>query len=150
VHLSLAHEVIERAQCLLERRLDVEAVRLQQVHVVGAEPLERALERLGDVLAREPAVVGVRPGGPVHLGEDLDRVAAHAAQRKAEEPLGLALVVDVGGVERRHPGVEGRAHAGSRDVLADLPAVGDPVAVGDRRHHHSGAAEVAVLHRGAA
>ena len=90
VDLAGPHEVVEGPQGLFERRLHVVAVRLEQVEVVGAEPLQRALARLDDVLAREPPVVRVRTGRPEDLGEDLDRVAPHPAERLAEDALGLA------------------------------------------------------------
>ena len=73
--LALSDEVGERDHRLLERRLGVEAVRLVEVDVVGAEPLQRGVAALHDVLARQPPVVGAGPGRPVHLGEELDALA---------------------------------------------------------------------------
>lgn len=61
--LALADDVGEGLERLLERGLVVEAVRLVQVDVVGAEARERAVDRLEDVLAAQAGVV--RSLGPV-------------------------------------------------------------------------------------
>ena len=58
--LAGAHDVGEGEHRLLERRLVVVAVRLVEVDVVGAQPPQRAVDRLQDVLARQAAVVGAR------------------------------------------------------------------------------------------
>jgi hypothetical protein len=44
VHLALAHQVVEGPHRLLERRLVVEAVGLEEVDVVGLEALERGVQ----------------------------------------------------------------------------------------------------------
>jgi hypothetical protein len=106
--LAGADEVGERLHRLLERRLVVEAVRLVEVDVVGLQPLQRAVDRLHDVLARQAAVVGPGAGRPVDLGEDLQRLAPLALERLAEHRLGLGVGVDVGGVEGGDADVERR------------------------------------------
>jgi len=99
------------------------------------------------MLAGQPGVVGaLRAGGPVDLGEDLQRGAPLALQRLAEHGLRRAVGVGVGGVERGDPGVEGGAHARDGGVVLDLGAVGDPVAVGDLGDLQAGPAEVTVFH----
>ena len=55
--LALADDVGERLHRLLERRLGVVAVRLVEVDVVGLQPLQRAVDRLHDVLAGQAGVV---------------------------------------------------------------------------------------------
>src|SRR4051794_884130 len=52
---------------LLQRSAVVVPVGLIEVHVVGAQPAQRAMDRLGDVLAAQPVVVGSRTAGEVHL-----------------------------------------------------------------------------------
>ena len=75
--LALADDVGERLHRLLERRLGVVAVRLVQVDVVGPEPLQRAVDRLHDVLAGEAGVVrALGAGRPVDLREDLEATRA--------------------------------------------------------------------------
>ena len=124
----------------------VVAVRLVEVDVVGAEPAQRAVDALADVLARQAAVVHARAGRPVDLGEDLEALAALALQRLAQHLLGAGRGVDVGGVEGGDAGVERGVHARDRGVLLDLGPVGDPVAVGDLADLEAGAAEEPMLH----
>src|SRR5439155_19298978 len=54
--LALTHDLGERVHRLFERRTPVVAVALVQVDVVGAQTLERGLDLLEDLLAREAAV----------------------------------------------------------------------------------------------
>ena len=63
VHLALTDQIVERAQRLFERRLDVEAMGLVQVEVICAQPLQRGVATLDDVLAGEPAIVAAWPVG---------------------------------------------------------------------------------------
>src|SRR5690606_14618957 len=65
-----------------------------------------------------------------------------------EDLLGLRVRVDVCGVERRDAGVERRVDARRRDVVLDLGAVGEPVAVGDLGDLETRVAEVAVVDHG--
>ena len=96
------------------------------------QPLERTVDRLEDVLARQAGIVRtLRAGGPVDLGEDLDRLATLALERLAENGLCRGVRVDVGSVEGRDAVVERRSHTRFRDVVLHLRAVGEPVAVGD-------------------
>lgn len=98
-------------------------MRLVEVDVVGAEPLQGAVDRLHDVLARQAGVVGAAGAGrPVDLREDLERLAPLALEGVAEHLLGLRVGVDVRGVERRDAGVEGCVHARRRDIVLDLGA----------------------------
>ena len=130
--LALPHHVGERLHGLFEGRFDVVAVRLVEVDVVGTEALERAVDRLHDVLARQAGVVGaLGTDGPVDLGEDLQGLAAPTGQRAPQNLLGGRVGVGVGGVEGGDARVEGRADAGLCGVVFDLRPVGQPVAVGD-------------------
>ena len=99
-------------------------------------------------LRDSPRLFGFGPVGQKTLVKISIESRRTPAERLAEDALGLAHPVDVGRVERRHARVEGGAHAGDGLVLPDLPAVGDPVAVGDRRDHHAGAPEVPRVHGG--
>src|SRR3954451_5382386 len=121
-------------------------MRLVEVDVVGLQPLQRAVDRLEDVLARQPAVVRAGPGRPEHLGEDLETLPPFALQRATEHRLGLGAGVDVSGVEGSDAVVEGGAHAGEGLLLLDLAAVGEPVAVGDLADEKTAATKVSMLH----
>jgi hypothetical protein len=107
---------------LLERRRRIDAVDLVQVDVIEAEPPEALIDRVEDVAARQPGVVDALADPAAHLGRDHQVAAPHAepAQRLADQPLALALVVDVGGVEEVDAGVERRAQLAGDGVDAEL------------------------------
>ena len=67
--LAGAHQVVERAQHLLDRRQGVEAVQLIEVDVVGAQPPQARLDRPDQVIARRADVVGPGPKRKVPLVE---------------------------------------------------------------------------------
>ena len=156
--LAVAHEVVEGAQRLVERRRRVRPVQLVEVDVVRAEPPQRALEGVDDVpprraLAQLPrrgvgcgcALGGVAraledaraiegralAGGARELGGD-DRLVAAAAQRLADVLLGAPgrpLAARGRGIDVR--GVE-QVHAGVervRDHLARVCEVPAPAEV---------------------
>src|SRR5262249_57759204 len=66
-HLALAHQVVEGAERLLERRLTVVPVRLVEIDVVGLEPPQRGLHALHDVLAGKTPVGWPRAPWPPYL-----------------------------------------------------------------------------------
>ncbi len=146
VRLAGAHDVRERLHRLLERGVVVVAVRLVEIDVVGAQPRQRGVDRLHDVLAGEPVVVVSGAGRPEHLREDLEPLATLPLERPTEDRLGPGAGIDVGGVEGGDALVEGLAHACEGSVLLDLGAVGEPVAVRDGRDLQAAVAEVANLH----
>src|SRR6202043_3898872 len=59
-----------------------------------------------DPAARVPLLVGVVAHRAVHLGRQDDMLAPAAGQRLADDLLGLAARVDVGGVDEVDPRVE--------------------------------------------
>src|SRR4051812_30410550 len=119
---------------------------LIEVDVVGAQAPQRRLAGLDDVLARQPAVVRALAGREVHLGGQDVRAAVVAAQRPADDPLGVAAAVHVGGVEEVDAELVGAVDARlSRGVL-DVPAVGQPRPQRDLGDLHAGGAEAAVVH----
>jgi hypothetical protein len=69
-----------------------------------------------------PASLDALADPAAHLGRDHQVAAPHAepAQRLADQPLALALVVDVGGVEEVDAGVERRAQLAGDGVDAEL------------------------------
>src|SRR5699024_3166551 len=122
-------------------------VRLVQVHVVGAQPPQRAVDRLQDVLAGQAGVVRpLRPGGEVDLGEDLQRLPPLPGQCGPEHLLGAGVGVGVGGVEGGDTGVQGSLHAPGGGLVLHLGAVREPVTVGDLADLQAGAAEVSKAH----
>src|SRR6185312_1052495 len=79
-HLALAHEIVERAQRLLDRRPRVFDMLLVKVDVVGAEPPQAVLDRAHDVAPRGALA---RRHRPRELGRQHD-LAASPGERPAE------------------------------------------------------------------
>jgi hypothetical protein len=101
------HEVGERGEGLLDRRVPIFPVELVEIDVVGAQPAQRLLDGLPHVAAR-PAVRPRRHDRTGEIGAELRRdhdVGATALQDLAEHVLRLAVAI--GGVEQRDPFVEG-------------------------------------------
>ena len=147
--LAGRHDVAHRPHRLLERRVGVGPVAVEDVDEVGAEPLERAVDGVEQVLAveRVPHVRDVveapvhlrgqhvRPSWPAELGDD----AAH-------DRLALAAGVGLGVVEEVAAGVVGRLHALHRQVVLHLGVERHPRAERQHRQLEPGAPEPAVLH----
>jgi hypothetical protein len=85
--LARAHEVVERGQRLVDRRVLVVAVQLVQVDVVGPETAQRRLDRGQDVLAGVAAVERRGPRRHEALGRD-DEPLPLADQPAADDLLG--------------------------------------------------------------
>ena len=68
--LSLADGGLEGPEGLLERRVGVEAVRVENVHIVHAHPLQALVEAGQQVLARSPLAIGAGPHVVTGLGGD--------------------------------------------------------------------------------
>ena len=120
-HLPFAHELVERAERLLERRDAVGGVVLVEVDHVGSQALQRAFDRLADVLAGT-----ARLGAVAHVAAELRREEdpiAPALERFPEERLAAALIaVDVRGVEERHARVQRGVDDCTRPVEIDTAA----------------------------
>ena len=85
--LALAHERVQGLERLVERRLAVPLVDLQEVDVVGPQAPQRGLGRGDDVVAREAGVVGPLAHREAHLGGEQEAVAAAAVERLADDLL---------------------------------------------------------------
>src|SRR5690349_10995730 len=97
-HLARTDNVVEGAQRLVEGGHRVEAVNLVEIDPVGPEALQAALDGAHDVSAGEALLVRTRADLAAHLRGEHDVFAARA-EGLAEDLLGLALGVDVSGVE---------------------------------------------------
>ena len=134
---SLPYQRVQRGEGLLQRRPVVPDMHLVQVDVVRTEPAEAGPYGVEDVLAGQTTVV--RPGA--HLAERLCGddvvVTAPGLQPAAEDLLGPAVSVDVGGVD------EGAARVGEgvQDLVTRLLA-------GLRAEHHRAQAQFAHLETG--
>ena len=136
--LAGVDEVVERAERVLDVRRRIGPVHLVEVDPVGAEATQRVLD-----LAHDPAPAVARhvralPHRPVELRRQHD-VVATPGQRLADDRLGLAARVHVGGVDEVDPGVEGGVDDRHAVVV---------VAVAHRPEHHRPEAQLADLDPG--
>src|SRR5665811_1345935 len=145
--LPLAYDVRERLHGFFKRRFEIVAVRLVEVDVVGSQSGQGTVDGLKDVFTGESdIVVSLGAGGTKDLGEDLQRLAAFAGERVAEDRLGQGVGVDVSRVERADPRVQGCTDALGGDVVLDLGTMGEPVTVGDLRDLQTTVAQVSIFH----
>ena len=124
-------------------------VRLVEVHVVHAQPLQALVHRVEDVLAREPGPERTVPHAPHHLGRDHDLLARQSGECLAEQRLGPAAHVDVGGVEQVDAELEGAAHDANRLGVLGVAAERGPRTERDLRDLETAVSERAVVHGGA-
>ena len=102
--LALLDQLGERADGLLDRRVRVDAVLVVEVDVVGAQPLQRALDRAAHVLGRAverrgaSGSSGVGVGADAELGGD-DRPRRGGRRAPCRQLLVRVRPVDLGGVE---------------------------------------------------
>src|SRR5205085_12423540 len=101
-HLACFDELFERAEGLLDRRDAVGTVVLVEVDVVGAESLERAVDRAPDVRG---GAAGRIAATPAEFRRDQDLLTA-AGERPPEEELALPVTVRLRGVEERDADLE--------------------------------------------
>ena len=146
--LALVDEVAERRQRLLDVGARVGAVDLVEVDPVGAQPPQRVLDRADDPAARVALPVGVLAHRVVELRGEDDVVAPAAGERLADDLLGLALPVDVGGVDEVDPGVQRRVDDPDRLVVVGVaPRAEHHRAEAELADRHAGATQLAMLHR---
>ena len=149
--LALPDRGVERAHRLLERGVRVEAMRVEDVDVVQAEPLETLIEAREHVLPRAPLPVRARPHVVAGLRRDDELVAVRlqvSSQKSPEVLLRRAVrrPVVVREVEVRDAEVERATHDRAtrveRAVVTEVP----PEPEGDRRELQATPARAAVHH----
>ena len=131
--LARVDEVGERAERLVDVGARIEAVDLVEVDPVGAQPAQRALDRLGDPAPRRAAAVGVFAHGQADFRGEHDVVAPPAGERLADDLLRLARGVEVGGVDEVDAGVERAVDDPDRVVV---------IGVAERAEHHRAEAQL--------
>ena len=109
LHLALGDQVLHRPGDILDRHVGVDAVLIQQLDPIGAQPFERGLSHGADIL--RPAVQPVRHHATkeAELGRDDDLVAKRR-QRLAEQLLIVARAIGLGGIEEGHAALIGPAY----------------------------------------
>jgi hypothetical protein len=129
-HLALAHQLRHGAHRVLDRRLGIDPVLVVQVDRLDAEPLQRRLAGLANIVrpAAESHVVAVGLAHDAELRRHDDALST-PGDRPADEFLVGADAIDVGGVEQRDAAVERPVDGGDRLVFV-APAV-------EFRHAHA-------------
>ena len=97
---------------------------LVEIDVVDPEPLQRGVELLADLGARQAAVAAAHR--EIGLGRQHVGIARPPGQDLAEEALGGAAAIDVGGVDEVDAELEGAIDAGRGLCAIDADAVGQP------------------------
>ena len=138
--LALGDQLGQRADGVLDGRVRVDPVLVVQVDVVGAEPLERALDRGADV--RRAAVEDAGAAAGVRDEAELRRhhhLVAAALDGPADELLVGEGAVDLGGVEVGDAQVQRPVDGADRLGVAACP---DVVVAGHRHRAESYAGDV--------
>ena len=150
--LARAHGGVQRAHRLLQRRLGVGAVRVEDVDVVQPHALEALVEAGEQVLARAPVAVGSGPHVVARLAGD-DELVAVGRQVLGEDPAEVLLrrpvgrPVVVGQVEVGDAEVERAAQDGPARLQRPVAAEVLPQAERDRRELEAAAPTAPVGHR---
>src|SRR5579859_114534 len=150
---TLTHKLVQRIENLFDRRQSVEAVKVVDVHVIGVETAQAALQRDAQMRAGGAKIVRPVSHAEVGLGRD-QRLVAPAFERFAQDFLGEPAGVDIGSVEEVDSGVEadveetaGFGHVGVSPCLEKLvaaPESGDSKT--KRGNFEAGASEKSIFH----
>src|SRR5207237_2814025 len=112
--LSLPDEIGHRAHHLLDRHLLGDAVLVEEVDVVGLEPARGGFHHLADVLRAAIEANDLPIVEPeAELGGD-DHLIALALESASEKLLVVPDAVGLGGVEERHPQLDGALDGSER------------------------------------
>ena len=98
---------------------------LIEIDHVGAQPLQASFAGLDQMPARKAAIVRPLPGRETRLGGDQHSGLALAAHRFADNFLGDAGRVDVGGVDQIDAGVGDEIDEASHVVETDIADLGE-------------------------
>jgi hypothetical protein len=151
-HLAGGDRFRHRADGLLDRRVEVDAVLVVEVDVIRTEPPEGLVDRRAHVVrpAVDAAVGAARACGVAELRREHD-LASAPGDRAADEPLVVAELpaVDVGRVEERDTELERPVNRRDRLILVRLAVPGRHAhAAEPLRRHDEPLAECPSLHAG--
>src|SRR5215831_11345297 len=145
-HLSVPHQLVERAQGFLDWRPRVRAMQLVKIDPIGTQPLQARLDRVHDIAPRRPLELAGLIHRHAELAREHDRFAL-LAENASEALLRAAFVaVAVGGVDQVDAELDRFAYNPARrrkiDAAAEVVS-----AEADDGHFKRGAAELALFHR---
>ena len=99
------------------------------------------------MLARQTAIVDACTSRPVDLGENFDTLAWHAGKRPTQNFFGTSACINISRVESCDAKIKYALDARVGGIFFNLTAVGDLVAVTDRRDFETAIAEISKFHR---
>ena len=115
--LAGPHEIVQRGEGLLDWGQGIEAVQLEEIDMIGLQPLKGGVARIDEMPAGGADIVRPRAGAERRLGRDQHAVAP-SLDCLAQDLLGGAVGVDVGAVKHRQACIQADIDqaAGRRDI----------------------------------
>ena len=110
-HLALGDQVFHGAGYVFDGHGGIDAVLVEQVDPVGAQPLQHRIDGRPDVVGAAVGSAAALPGLRVEVEAELrgdDHLVAHRLQGFADDAFGFEWTVGLGGVEERHALVDVR------------------------------------------
>ncbi len=143
--LARPHQAVEGIGGFFDRRFGVEAVQHKQIEVIRPQPLQRGVDAVQQVLARQPPAVRLRVHRKVGLGGDHHVfTAGERLQRAAENALAFSAGVNVGGIEKIDARFQRLADKGARFIFFQHPGPPGRIAVGHATQAEAGHLQAAV------
>src|SRR5271155_4029269 len=105
----MAHQIVERPQRLLERRVAVPSMHLVKIDVIGLQPAETPLHFAHDVYAGRAAPVEILAHGETDF-RGYDDLVSHSLQGVAHQNLTLPEAVHVRRIDEVDSALQGYLH----------------------------------------
>src|SRR5271169_5710556 len=143
-NLAGAHRLAQRLHGFFERGVRIVAVALVKIEIVDLQPLQRSLELLEDLGARQ-AFVGAAHRKIQFRGEH-ETLALDSRQRLAQYPFCGAQAIYIRRVEESNAKIESTGHARDGGILMRSIGKIEPGAQSDFGYRKLAAAELAISH----
>ena len=137
------YQVVEGAKRLLAGCRGIGLMHQIDVNMVGLQAAQAALDLPEDVYPGQAVVVRAGAHAASYLGGE-DELIPSPLEHRANQPLGVPFLVDVGYVNEVHPEVNGLRDGGLADIIAGPTAEG--AAETDGGDLDAGAAEATIVH----
>ena len=121
---------------------------LVEIDVVGSKTLKRFLDRLVDVLPRQPAIINVVAHGEEALGRDHQSMTRQLSYRNAKSAFSLTVGIDIRCIEQIDAVLERMSDEVLRTLIVDDRSNRQPRTKADRTDFDARSSEGAILHSG--
>lgn len=129
----MPHANIERRQRLFKRRVGIQPVDVEQIHVVHLKALERPIDLVENVLARQALAVFALAHRKPHLGRHNDIVpAGKFFQHPTGNFFGIAMIVVICGIEEVDAALNGKSKERLGFLFRKNPWVGRSAGCAER------------------